>query len=449
MTIVVCPGPVDESPITLDSALQQSLKAKAARRFRSYSVSADLECSGHYQSFSNQLAYFPRRPEVERNRTVSACIVSSSVSSVQAENRHLRLFAPSPSQFVTAPGLCDLPALCMERVFTYLTPQQRGQCAKVCKEWHNLVKSPQVWQDVDFTVFAVCQQRNVASHDCSEDCYPLYVERVKKYMRFLCQVKPYVKRLKFAFDIDCVEDGWLQELMTLMQVCRLQELTEVDVNWKETPGKPFDGLSHTVSSAHHTELLHRDRHRQRVFVRFFEWFTAAAPNVTHLSMPFDWTDKSVQYLARLKSLSHLSLGMYTVWQSLPQATLDLLCKCCPDLTHLQIEAWTPSGRGLQCYSLAHPYLRYLDISQCHGFYLSQVSLPALQVFKVARHPWSGPLTSSDNCQLPCLFMVFGQGAPSLQRINDHVLQTSWADGPCDQLENVLLSACSCRLHSRL
>ena len=442
MTILVTKSTVNETSVMLDCFSQQSLGPPKSirRRIRSRSVS---ECSGHFRSLSNPFKYLPRRAD-ERNRTVSACIFSSS-SPIPADSYRIRphIVQTRISEF----SIFDIPVLCMERVFSFLTPQQRGLCSLVCSEWRDLIKSPQVWQDINLTQFPVCQQNN-AGHDCSEDCYPLYRDRVKKYMRFLCQVKPFVKRLKFAFDIDCLEDGWLQELMALLQACRLQDLTEVDVNWKETPGKPFDGLSHTVSSSRHTELLHRDRHRQRVFVHFFEWFTAAAPNITRLSLPFDWSDKSVQLLSRLKSLRHLSLGMYTVWQSLPQSTLDLLCKCCPGLTHLQIEAWTPSGRGLQCYSLIHLNLRYLDISQCHGFYLSQVMLPALQVFKVARHPWSGPLTSSDNYNLPCLNVVLAQGAPSLQQINGHVLQSSWSDSSYPQLEEVLTLSCSCRVHSR-
>ena len=166
-------------------------------------------------------------------------------------------------------------------------------------------------------------------------------------------------------------------------------------------------------------------------------------------MPFDWSDRTVGLLGRLTNLKSIVLEKYSVFQALSQETLDMLCHCCPNVTHMVLEVYIPSGRGMQMYSISGPSnLVYLDISQCRGFYLGSLAIPSLRVIKVGRHPWNGPLITADSVQLPCLYPILCLGTPFITQLNEHTLMPSWSEMPYAELENVLQQVCSCRNHKR-
>jgi hypothetical protein len=184
-------------------------------------------------------------------------------------------------------------------------------------------------------------------------------------------------------------------------------------------------------------------------VHFFDFFTAAAPNIVNLRLPFDWSDRSVSLLSRLHSLRCVVLEKYSVFQVLTQETLNLLCQCLPRVTRLAIEVYIPSGRGMQVYSFAHMlHLTYLDISQCRGFYLGSLDAPSLRIIKLSRHPWNGPLISADSMLLPCLYRVLCCGTPAIRQLNEHTLQPCWSETVYPELESILQVVCSCRNHKR-
>lgn len=146
-------------------------------------------------------------------------------------------------------SVLNLPVPCLERIFSYLEPCERGHCATVCSTWHHIMRSPRLWQNVDLNIFPVCQVGMAASmqHVCGVECYPAYHERVLKYIRYLTDIRPIVHQLHFAFDLD--EDGWHKELDSLLKACRLSELQVAHIRWNETRGKPFTGLSHTIAAS--------------------------------------------------------------------------------------------------------------------------------------------------------------------------------------------------------
>lgn len=342
-----------------------------------------------------------------------------------------------------------LPYLCKLRIFSFLETVDKGIVAQVCSEWNALIRCPSMWSCVDLTTFTLhsksCSQR---MHRCDRDCYKLYRERMNKFHRYLTSVGPAMKRFQFAYDIGDGQDGWLEWVESLLNAAQCRDLESAYLNWKETPAKPFWPDGDQWSSEDYNELMHRHRHRQRQFVKFLEFFACRAPNISKLVMPFDWSAKSVQVLMNLRCLETLVLEKYFVFQALDQSLLDMLVRSLPLLKELVIEVWTPSGSGLLFYTIRSSTLRYVDISQSRGFFLREVDLPNVRVFKAGRHPWNGPLVMADSVRIPCIYQVLSEGAPNLQQINEHVLRTDWRERQYDELNLILKAMCSCHQHKR-
>lgn len=355
----------------------------------------------------------------------------------------------SSSSSVIFPFQC-LPYLCKLRIFSFLETIDKGIASQVSSEWNALIRCPSMWSCVDLTTFTLhstttCFQR---VHRCDRDCYKLYCERMNTFHRYLTSVGPALKRFQFAYDIGDGQDGWLEWIESLLNASQCRDLESAYLNWKETPAKPFLPDGDQWSSEDYNELMHRHRHRQRQFVKFLEFFACRAPNISKLVMPFDWSAKSVQVLMKLRCLETLVLEKYFVFQALDQSLLDTLVRSLPLLKQLVIEVWTPSGSGLLFYTIQSSTLRYVDISQSRGFFLREVDLPNVRVFKAGRHPWSGPLVIADSVRIPCIYEVLCEGAPNLQQINEHVLRMDWRERQYDELNLILKAMCSCRQHKK-
>lgn len=418
--------------------------SKRVKKVRSISVSVDLE--GYERSKSKLHGYFTRSSE-ERFRTISASVTAAEYRdseqylncTVEGEMPHWQGRHRFPFQ--------DLPHDCKLKIFQFLTPSERGVAAQVCSQWNTLIKSSSLWSTVDFTQFPLCYNNN---HECGKICYVHYRSRIRKFMKYLQSVRPGLKRLSFAFDIDDYEDAWLEPIESFLNAARLQELEFVHINWAETPLRPYWGSANiTWTASDYNALKFRNRHRQRLFVHFFDMFTALAPNIRTLILPFDWSPRSLMALSRLKQLRTLVLGKYFENQHLDQDHVDQLLAAVPHLHKLILEVWTPSGKGLTFYTIKSPSLPYLDITQCRGFYISQIDLPSLEVFKVGPcHPLKGALACTQNIQIPCIYQVLVQGAPRLRRINEHTLLPKWRWATYPELQLVLEAVCSCRQHKK-
>ncbi|XP_041372325.1 uncharacterized protein LOC121385633 [Gigantopelta aegis] len=338
----------------------------------------------------------------------------------------------------------DLPFDCKLKVFAYLSNTEKGLAAPVCHNWWSvLTKSPCLWDNVLFSSLpSGCLPS--AHHAASEQCYDCYKTRVFQFVSFLVQLQPLVHTLEFKLDIEDSSEGFLGLLYRLFTNLSFRDLRYAHLNWKETPSKPFWLESATCD--HCSEVIRSHRRRQRKFVHMFDQFTTLAPNVTTLVLPFEWSTNSVKYLGRLKKLRNLVLEKYFVFQMLPQHLLSRTLESLPSLQRLMLEVWTPSYDGLITYSLTSKSIEYLDISQSRGFYVQKIDMPRLKVFRVARHPWNGPIVSKDRVVLPCVYEVLVNGAPSLVKLNDHCLEPGWRDVSYPSLDEVFKSVCSCRRH---
>lgn len=334
-----------------------------------------------------------------------------------------------------------LPVDCKLKTFSYLTSIDKGRASQVCSEWYTLLRAPRLWNYITFCQFPLgCLP--FTDHLPIMDCYSCYCARVHLFVNFLKPIRPILQGLEFKFDIAETEDRYLPMLEDLLKICNCQELTYVHMNWKETPMRPFWLETEKWKCE---EVVHRHRHRQRLFVHFFDGFSQLATSITTLILPFDWSEKSVASITRLDNLHSLVLEKYFVFQTLKQECLDYLLSGLKNLKRLMLEVWTPSGQSLTFFLMGSSSLEYLDISQSRGFYLSGLDMPQLKRFRVARHPWNGPFMT-DRIEVPCIHDILLQGAPNLCKVNDLYLEDCWREKSTKSLGEVMKVVCSCRQH---
>lgn len=341
----------------------------------------------------------------------------------------------------------DLPDVCKVHIFSFLSIEDRVSAACVSTEWRHLLSCPVLWTNVDVpaSVSKALSLRQADAH-----CAVVYHDRVKKFMDFIGKVDPCVRRFVFVGDI--AETVYHDSLWSFVTRARMWELKYVSINWAkaivgdvpESTGNQPDDCS-TVWSVDENH-----RRRQRYFVHLFEQLCRAAPNITSLSLPFDWSPKSVDAIVRLHKVEELSLSRYSELQALDCITLDRVIAGLPRLRHLELEVWIPcASGGLTYYSLRSKSLQVVDLSRCRGFAIGHVDLPQVRVMKLSRCPWSGPLmvqNTTDIYSLPCLHRVLSDGVPNLEELNGHKLPAGWRQRVDDEIELLLKSVCPCELH---
>jgi len=339
---------------------------------------------------------------------------------------------------------------CKLHIFSHLNPSERGTAAKVCHKWSQLMHTPSLWNVIDLVRFPPFppSSDDVFSAEDNMKLYETYRARVKRFVTYLISIRPVVRVLRFEYDIGDLRDGWLEMLHALFCASLLHELQHAELGWTDTPCKPYvpDNSSVTWCANDCKDLMYRHRHRQRLFVKFFDLFTAVAINIVSLSIPFDWTERSLRAIQRLSNLKVLNLQKYFLFQPLDQNMIDTLFTSAPLLRQLTMEVWTPSGRGLQSFCLQSEHLELLDVSRCRGFYIEDVHLPKLLEFRVSICPMNGPLVSGEGIDMVCIYNVVKAGAPSLCRLNEHVLKADWCNTVYDELDTLLKSVCACAKH---
>lgn len=340
----------------------------------------------------------------------------------------------------------NLPLDCKLKIFSYLNPIEKGQGMSVCKEWYQVLRTPSLWCNVllwDFPLTCVPTVRG-GIHNPG-DCYSCYKRRVHGFAGFLIRIRPLIRRLEFKFDISQEKDGYLSMLRNLMCHIPFREVRYMVFNWKDTPSRPF--WLEEFKQCRCQDVLYSNRLRARKYIFFFEELSKHLIKIETLILPFDWScTRNVENLTQLKTLQTLVLEKSSVFQSVPQSRLDKLLAGLPSLRQLMLEIWTPSGVGMTKYDLSSESLEFLDVSQCRGFYLRSLTMPRLKRFRVARHPWNGPMVFPARLNIPCLYDILCLGTPRLMKINDHYLKENWKNSCHGRLDEVFKSVCSCRKH---
>ena len=428
------------------------------RRFRSSSFSSELvgcdeaKSPTRRESVGTSPTFLKCSSRaVDRSRAISTNFIEPKKRSMPATD-FAQLLKFGKEELEVKPDIFPFQSLSKDfklLIFSLLSPAERGIAALVCQEWSMLMKTPSLWSTVDLISFPPPPMDYTEDEtDKSLETYEAYRRRTKKFINYLVGIRPVVKRFRFSFDIGDVKDGWLDGLQALLRAIQFSELEFAELNWNETPAKPavLDSISVTWCTNDYKDLMYRHRHRQRYFVKFFDMFTAVGQSVIKLVVPFDWTERSIRALNRLPNLEVLHLTKYFIFQNLEQQQLDSLMTATPLLQKLMMEVWTPSGRGLQLFHLQSDTLEHLDVSQCRGFYLESVNLPHLKVFKVSICPMNGPLVSSEGISVVCMHKMLCEGAPEMERLNEHRLGKGWKESTDTELDKVLMSVCPCKMH---
>lgn len=341
----------------------------------------------------------------------------------------------------------DLPDVCKIHVFSFLNTEDRVSAAHVCREWNHLLSSPALWTDVDVPASV---RAFLSTPEADKHGEMPYHDRVKKYLDFIGKVDPCIRRFVFVGDI--AETVYHDSLRSFVTNARLSELKYASINW--TKFEDSDAVDSAEERCQECTSLwsvdENHRRRQRYFAHLFEQLCRSSPNITSLSLPFDWSPKSVDAIVRLRNLEELSLSRYSELQALDCVKLDRVLTGLPRLRRLELEVWTPcASGGLTYYSLRSKSLEFIDLARCRGFAVEHVDLPWVRVLKLSRCPWSGPLmvqNTTDICSLPCLHRILSDGVPNLEELNGHKLHADWRKHVDDEFELLLQSICPCDLH---
>jgi len=341
----------------------------------------------------------------------------------------------------------QLPDVCKVHIFSFLSIDDRVKAAYVSTEWYHLLSSAVLWTNVDVpaSVRAVLSLPQADEHH-----KVVYHERVKKFMDFIGKVDPCIRRFVFVGDI--TDTVYHDSLRSFVRSARLSELKYVSINWtKVVVSDALDPVGkQREDCASSWSIDENHRRRQRYFVHLFEQLCHSAPNVASLSLPFDWSPKSVDAIVRLRKMEELSLSRYSELQALDCVTLDRVIMGLPRLRRLELEVWTPcASGGLTYYSIRSKSLEVVDLSRCRGFAVGHADLPRVRVMKLSRCLWSGPLmveNTTDVYSLPCLHHILSDGVPNLEELNGHKLSADWHEHVDDEFESVLKAVCPCELH---
>ncbi|KAK3604722.1 hypothetical protein CHS0354_018962 [Potamilus streckersoni] len=334
-----------------------------------------------------------------------------------------------------------LPYICQLEVFSYLSSLEKGRLFLVCKCWYDLLRSCYLWSHVSCSEIQMhCVTKE--QHNCLEVCYARYCQRVHQFLDFLGDIHPVLHSLKFKFDIADTKDGHLLKLEQFIANANMYNLKYVSMNWNSTPVRPFC-LEKSPTCA---EIFKKDRERRCLFVDFFSHFTLFTPNITTLIFQFDWSERTVESLLRLKQLCRLDLEENVINPTVSQTLLDKLLSGLLNLKKLMLQVWIPFGQGFVMFSITSRSLEYLDVSQCRGFYIKHINTPNLTQFRVSRHPWEESLFFRNQRNIPCLYDILLEGAPDLVKLNDHYLKNNWKEIKYNQLQEILKGFCSCRQH---
>jgi len=131
-------------------------------------------------------------------------------------------------------------------------------------------------------------------------------------------------------------------------------MTVAELTWTETPAKrpyAWQPVSATWSTSDMRDLMFKRHHRQRLFVRLFDLFTATVPNLAVLSLPFDWSERSLMLLTRLANLRDIRLSKYFRYAPVNADLFTDTFASLPKLRRLSIELWTESSGGFSYFQL--------------------------------------------------------------------------------------------------
>lgn len=235
---------------------------------------------------------------------------------------------------------CDLPPELKLRVFGLLSATECGIGSQVCRDWRRLMHVSTLWSVVDTRQLPTCNQPHVHNNLCRLS----QRRRICQFLNYVANRRAVVRRLYVSGDVCDIE--WRSTLESFLVTVRCHELTIAQFEWN-------DHATLTTSIENNEQM----RRAQRYFVNVLEIFVRVAPKLTTFILPFDWSDRSVDLLVRLRHLQTLILEKYFNYQYLQQSSLDTVLSRLPSLRRLHLEVWIASGSGLIQFTVCSPTLQ--------------------------------------------------------------------------------------------
>ena len=222
----------DDISSSEDESGMKCCRRMATRRFRSLSVSMDLQYSADHgydqQDGTATDAGITARTGWERQqlrvlsgasdryRTMSTNYIERYRALHHADHADLAVWKAQGLEMLRrvpeAFPFQSLPVDCRLKVFSMLSITERGKASCVCKDWCALMRMPELWTNIDFLSFAVCRRCAKTGRDCTPLCYAAYRTRMKSFFSFLFSIRPKIYKLRASFDIGHHRDGWLDQL---------------------------------------------------------------------------------------------------------------------------------------------------------------------------------------------------------------------------------------------
>jgi F-box-like len=230
MVLVMMPVQTPEGhDVEVTESVDERQSRRVPRRFRSLSVSVDVDLSEHVSTelgpiVSNDIAKtsWERQQQrvlagaSDRYRTVSTNYIERYRLLHHADCADLTVWKMKGMEMLRrvpeAFPFQSLPNDCRLTVFSFLSATDRGIAAQVCSSWRDLIRSPTLWTVIDFNNFAFCKRCAKLGRNCTPLCYAAYKSRLKSFFKFLTSVRPTIRRLRASFDIGDHRDGWLELL---------------------------------------------------------------------------------------------------------------------------------------------------------------------------------------------------------------------------------------------
>jgi len=222
----------DEVSSSEDDDGVTSCRRVAGRRFRSLSVSVDLQYSADHSydqwngsttetGITARTGWERQQLRVlsgasDRYRTMSTNYIERYRALHHADCADLTMWKAHGLEMLRrvpeAFPFQSLPVDCRLKVFSMLSITERGRAARVCKDWCALMRMPELWTNIDFLSFGFCRRCAKTGCDCTPLCYATYKTRMKSFFRFLFSIRPKIRQLRASFDIGHHRDGWLDQL---------------------------------------------------------------------------------------------------------------------------------------------------------------------------------------------------------------------------------------------
>ncbi|XP_038654548.1 uncharacterized protein si:dkey-12e7.1 [Scyliorhinus canicula] len=339
-----------------------------------------------------------------------------------------------------------LPPECQVYCFSFLSDVEKCRVALVCQGWSQLMRTSRLWQQADFACLGTFWGWEGALLSGARD-HERWKERVENYAYHLMSRGASLLVLRASFDLGDEQTNWTQFLLRFLEGVNCRDLEELELNWTLNPLEPLP----TNRQPSMTQVGMTKAGQVTNFQTLLERLGPVSPGLRQASLPFDWSERSVQLLTGFQQLKCLELKNFWVFKGVCPSSMHRLTRALPNLKRLILQVLIPVRDLEVTYTLESTSLEFLDVSQSRGLVFNLLNLPQLKELKIRKTIRGIVLNTQTQLDIqsrwPCLYTLLQEGVPNLRTLNHHQLLPSWQREADGDLAEVLAQACYCIQHS--